>query len=77
MGDYSCSQPASLPNILNAGWAYDFHGPPEMNESGVDIKMEKLNLLILKAIETSFVHETYGTKFEARAKTKHAYANEK
>ena len=61
IGTWPLTNPASLQDILNAGWAYKIKQStvPEWNTSE---NHEKMYRLILKAIESSYIHSYYNSQ---------------
>lgn len=59
-GQWPDGQAASLPDILNAGWVFKI-SREETDGGGLSVAEEaKLNRLLLKGIEGSYVHSTFG-----------------
>ena len=62
IGQYPKNIPASFEDILNAGWVFKIKKIYKDKTMNSPEDFAKLNRLILKAIESSFVHEIYGKK---------------
>ena len=64
VGQWPDVSPASLQDILNAAWVFKIARVRPDSGWGTPDDFEKLSRLVLKAIEASFVHSTYGTKLK-------------
>jgi len=60
IGTWPLTEPASLQDILNAGWAYKIKQSSQL-EWNTPENHEKMYRLLLKAIESSYVHTFYNS----------------
>jgi hypothetical protein len=66
------TKPASLPDIWNAAWAFCCKQLEGHHGWGAPDDFEDLFRLVLKAIETSYVHATFGPKVKDSLEHEHA-----
>lgn len=64
IGWWPKNSPSSLENIINAAWIYKIAKIQKDPDWASTDNFEKLYRLILKAIEVSFVHSTFGLKLK-------------